>query len=88
MKTIHKHKIGNQCFGILTTENWFSNFLLLVKGLKIAFLKQPDNFVVATWHEYNTASDQPAVEAKQTIAVCRDEKHALLIYNNLITNEN
>ena len=64
-----------QFIGIMLAEYWF-------KGMKYSSPVYDGDFVVCRWSDYHDGV-KSNIEGKQTIAICRKEKDARLIFDNI-----
>lgn len=79
MNTIRQTRLlGDQYLGLMNAAQWF--------GADERFTIYAGYYVVGTWFEYVNSPQPPVIEGKSTVAMCRDRKHADIIYQNAKRN--
>lgn len=73
MKTIKIAREGDKVLAILSVIDWFAPELIRFPIVKT-------DFVVVKWVDYTHGVDNNQIEAKETIAICREEEDARAIY--------
>lgn len=80
MNTLRIFGEDHRKIAITTVEDWWGKELSEQAKANVSFL-QPEHFVICEYVDFSTENFKHNIEGGTTLAVCKDMKDAVLIYN-------